>query len=107
MKLTFSNETRIDIYKKFNGRCGICGTTSCLECHHILANTKTNTRIYGERIQSADNGFLICHEHHEKVAIFEVIKQRRQELKNKWNAIDREKSKVLLSRDKERSGIIC
>ena len=92
----FIKETKIEIYKDFDGKCGHCGSTQALEFHHIIPNTILNRKIYGnERIQSKENGFLICKPDHEKVNI--ILKEKRKALKQKWNAeINQQREEILL-----------
>ena len=88
--ITFSNLTRIEIYKRDNGKCINCGESEYwkLEIHHIIANTKLNRKLYGNFIQSKDNGVIVCKNCHFKHSL--------------WDRDLREKIKMYL-KDKQRS----
>lgn len=83
-KATFSKETRIKIFLKFNGRCGQCGSKQALEIHHLIHNTIPNRKKYGdERVQGEDNGYVCCKKHHDNYSLWDG--EFRNKLKNKWD----------------------
>lgn len=57
-------ETHLDslwrnrVYERCYGRCIMCGSTSSLECHHIIKRRFRNTR------WDINNGALLCQTHH-------------------------------------------
>jgi 5-methylcytosine-specific restriction endonuclease McrA len=53
------------------------------EIHHILANTKLNRKLYGDRIDRKENLILLCNDCHNKHSLFD--KDKRKALRDKWN----------------------
>lgn len=53
-----------------------------MEHHHLLANTKLNAKLYGDLIQSAENGVYVCQPCHIKHALWD--KPLVRELKEKY-----------------------
>ena len=71
VKQTFSDETRQYIWDRAGHTCegkfDGCMGNRFLSPHHIIANTKTNRRVYTNKvIQSARNAVLLCANCHEK-----------------------------------------
>ena len=64
MSYTFDIYTREMVFARAGYRCE-CGCEKCLgpeglEVHHRIPNTKGNRKVYGERLQSADNAAVLC-----------------------------------------------
>lgn len=87
MNKTFSRDTRERIYKKYNWQCANykhpkCKNKTGLSIHHIIHNTKMNERIYGEdKIQSEENGILLCEYCHTH---FGQFNEMRKGLEERW-----------------------
>lgn len=80
---TFAPGTRQEIYLKFDCKCGQCGSKFGLQIHHLVHNTITNRKIYGdERVQSGENGYLCCQGCHDKYSLWD--RELVSNLKNKW-----------------------
>jgi len=80
---TFSAETRKQIKAKSGGTCYNCRTLGYrMEYHHLLANTKLNAKLYGDLIQSVENGVYVCQPCHIKHALWD--KPLVRELKEKY-----------------------
>lgn len=88
---TFSKETRIEIWKRDKMCCSrifengeTCRSTIGLSTHHLVANTILNKKLYGEeRIQSLENGKLVCYKCHTNHNLWDM--DLRKALINKWN----------------------
>lgn len=81
--IKFPGPTRKDIYLSFEGKCGQCGRKDNLQIHHLIHNTILNRKLFGDRIQSKENGYLCCESCHSKYSLWDrkLVKQ----LKDKWN----------------------
>ena len=82
--IKFSNLTRLEIYSRDDCKCTQCGDDEYfnLEIHHIIANTKLNRKLYGNLIQSKENGILCCHKCHEKHSLWD--RELRSNLTKEW-----------------------
>ena len=56
-RVTVSRKTYEEVYERCNGRCAICGTTQCLEYHHIYYRSERP-----DLIDDPDNGIMLCGE---------------------------------------------
>ena len=56
-RVTVSKETYNIVLERCNGRCAICGTTQCLEYHHIYYRSERP-----DLIDDPDNGIMLCGE---------------------------------------------
>ena len=81
--MTFSKETRASILIRDRYKCVNCGSQNWLEIHHIIANTKLNRKLYGEQIQSKENGVLVCKKCHDKHLLWDKELKRKLKLKFK------------------------
>ena len=70
------NRTKVLIRDRY--KCVNCGSQNWLEIHHIIANTKLNRKLYGEQIQSKENGVLVCKKCHDKHSLWD--KERKKQL---------------------------
>lgn len=80
------NRTKVLIRDGY--KCTQCGSKDWLEIHHIIPQTKTNRRMYGEQIDSLDNLILVCHKCHDKHSLWD------KGLKKNLKKIFKIKSKV-------------
>lgn len=82
---TFSPETRKQIIANSKGVCVNCKKFSPpMECHHLLANTKLNEKLYSkEVIQSVENGVYVCKPCHINHTLWD--KPLVRELKQKYS----------------------
>ena len=89
---TFSNEIKERIWNKYHFLCANLNHKKCLKnkglsIHHIIANKNVNASIYGDdKLQSEENGILLCnwcHDHHREI---DIVIKKEKELKEKWNA---------------------
>ena len=78
----FPPEIRLYILQRDNYHCTQCNSTQYLEIHHIIANTKLNRKLYGDKIQSARNGVLCCRNCHNKHSLWD--KEMKRKLKELW-----------------------
>jgi 5-methylcytosine-specific restriction endonuclease McrA len=81
--MTFSRETREQIIQRDRFRCTQCGNSNWLEIHHIIANTKLNRKLYGDFVQSAENGILVCKKCHDKHSLWDKELKKLLKLKLK------------------------
>lgn len=86
---TFNQETREKIYKKFWNKCANSEEPKCLinqglSIHHIVYNTIPNQKKYGSKLQSVENGLLLCQHCHNNQASFEWIQELENKLKKEW-----------------------
>jgi len=84
---TFSHETREYIWLKYNRKCANYNDPKCLidkglSIHHIIHNTKINQKLYGDWLQSKENGILLCQHCHTNYSLVDKVKQKEFELKN-------------------------
>ena len=56
-RVTVSKKTYNEVYERCNGRCAICGTTQCLEYHHVLYRSERP-----DLIDDPNNGIMLCNE---------------------------------------------
>ena len=56
-RITVSSKTYNEVYERCNGVCVICGTTQCLEYHHIHYRSERP-----DLIDDPDNGIMLCGE---------------------------------------------
>ncbi len=87
---TFDQDTREKIYKKYWHKCANSQEDGCLinqglSIHHIVYNTKPNQKKYGDKLQSEENGLLLCQHCHNNQTRFKWIQDLENTLKNKWN----------------------
>lgn len=89
MTATFSKETREKIYKKYWYQCFSWKDKKCkgkLSIHHLVHNTKINVKLYGnKRIQSEENGILVCDYHHIHFGNYNKLRQEVERLFKKSN----------------------
>lgn len=88
---TFNKETRDEIHARSKGRCEAPNCWErAKEIDHIIPNTKTNIRIYGnDLIQSAENGRDLCKHHHNTRSIWG--QQAVIDLREKWKPFSKSK----------------
>ena len=81
---SFSKLTRLEIYSRDNAKCTQCGEDEyfLLEIHHIICNSKLNRKLYGNLIQSKENGILCCHSCHTIHSLWDS--KLRNNLKLLW-----------------------
>jgi hypothetical protein len=80
--ITFSPETRKEILIERRKRCEVCGEKQGLTFHHIIHNTKTNRKIYGDKLQSKENCMLLCIKHHSNYSLYD--RERLKQLRSQW-----------------------
>lgn len=55
-----SSNWRDDIFKRYLGKCALCGSTEDLEAHHIIPYS-----VDPEQGYNLENGILLCRKHHK------------------------------------------
>jgi len=90
---TFSKAIRDKLLSIYNWQCANYKHTKCqgnkgLSFHHIVPNTKTNIKLYGNKhIQSEENALPLCdwcHTHRTEIGWIQLLKNK---LINKWKNI--------------------
>ena len=56
-RVVVSKKTYNEVYERCNGRCAICGTTQCLEYHHVRYRSERP-----DLIDDPNNGIMLCGE---------------------------------------------
>lgn len=91
----FSEEIEKAVYREQNGKCCHCGVVVNLvrdRPDHIVPQTKTNVRIYGEDlIQSKENCQIPCFHCHTNKGCWSKPKQKA--LIEKWEPFNKSKIK--------------
>jgi 5-methylcytosine-specific restriction endonuclease McrA len=85
---TFDLPTRELIWSRYRRKCANYDDPKCLidqalSIHHVIHNTKVNQKLYGDWLQSAENGILLCQHCHTNYSLVDKVKQKEIELKNK------------------------
>jgi len=85
---TFPEEVREYIWDKYFSQCANwkhdkCITPTGLSIHHVIANTETNAKIYGDDfLQSKENGILLCDWCHRNYTLIEWLYEYKLKLIN-------------------------
>lgn len=53
-----------------------------MSIHHVVANTILNRKLYGDKIQSVENGVYVCQKCHDNHSLWD--KELRKSLEKKW-----------------------
>ena len=91
----FVPEIEQTVYKEQNGKCCNCGKPLNLRIDrpdHIISQTKTNLKIYGEeRIRSKENCHIPCFQCHTNKYLW--AREKMNGLKEKWEPFSQSKLK--------------